>query len=36
MKAIGYRQNLPVDQPHALEDLELPAPTPATARKTPR
>ena len=28
MKAVGYRQNLPVDQPHALEDLELPAPTP--------
>ena len=28
MKAIGYRQNLPVDQPHALEDMELPAPTP--------
>ncbi len=28
MKAIGYRQNLPVDQPHALEDLELPAPKP--------
>jgi zinc-binding alcohol dehydrogenase family protein len=28
MKAIGYRQNLPVDQAHALEDLELPAPTP--------
>ena len=28
MKAIGYRQNLPVDQPHALEDLELPAPRP--------
>ena len=26
MKAIGYRQNLPVDQPGALEDLELPAP----------
>jgi zinc-binding alcohol dehydrogenase family protein len=26
MKAIGYRQNLPVDQPLALEDLELPAP----------
>ena len=26
MKAIGYHQNLPVDQPHALEDLELPAP----------
>ena len=28
MKAIGYRQNLAVDQPHALEDLELPARTP--------
>ena len=28
MKAIGYRQNLPVDQPHALEDLDLPAPQP--------
>ncbi len=28
MKAIGYRQNLPVDQPHALEDLDLPAPVP--------
>ena len=28
MKAIGYRQNLPVDQPSALEDLELPAPQP--------
>jgi len=28
MKAIGYRQNLPVDQPHALEDLVLPAPQP--------
>jgi zinc-binding alcohol dehydrogenase family protein len=28
MKAIGYRHNLPVDQPRALEDLELPAPTP--------
>jgi zinc-binding alcohol dehydrogenase family protein len=28
MKAIGYHQNLPVDQPHALEDLELPAPQP--------
>jgi len=28
MKAVGYRQNLSVDQPHALEDLELPAPTP--------
>ena len=30
MKAIGYRQNLPVDQPLALEDLELPAPTPGS------
>ena len=28
MKAIGYRLNLPVDQPHALEDLDLPAPQP--------
>ena len=28
MKAIGYRQNLPVDQAGALEDLELPAPQP--------
>jgi zinc-binding alcohol dehydrogenase family protein len=28
MKAIGYRQNLPVDQPHALEDLDLPEPQP--------
>ena len=28
MKAIGYRHNLPVDQPQALEDLELPAPKP--------
>jgi zinc-binding alcohol dehydrogenase family protein len=28
MKAIGYHQNLPVDQPRALEDLELPAPQP--------
>jgi zinc-binding alcohol dehydrogenase family protein len=28
MKAIGYRQNLPVDKPNALEDLELPAPQP--------
>jgi zinc-binding alcohol dehydrogenase family protein len=28
MKAIGYRQSLPVDQPNALEDLELPAPQP--------
>ena len=28
MKAIGYHQNLPVDQPQALEDLELPAPQP--------
>ena len=28
MKAIGYRQNLPVNGPNALEDLELPAPQP--------
>ena len=28
MKAIGYHHNLPVDQPNALEDLELPAPQP--------
>ena len=28
MKAIGYHRNLPVDQPHALEDLALPAPQP--------
>jgi len=28
MKAIGYHHNLPVDQPDALEDLELPAPQP--------
>ena len=28
MKAIGYHHNLPVDQSHALEDLELPAPRP--------
>jgi len=28
MKAIGYRQNLPVDAPGALEDLDLPAPQP--------
>ena len=28
MKAIGYRHNLPVDRPDALEDLELPAPQP--------
>ena len=28
MKAIGYRQNLPVHAPHALEDLDLPAPQP--------
>ncbi|MBC7666747.1 MAG: zinc-binding alcohol dehydrogenase family protein, partial [Caulobacter sp.] len=28
MKAIGYRRNLPVDQPDALEDLDLPAPQP--------
>jgi zinc-binding alcohol dehydrogenase family protein len=28
MKAIGYHHNLPVDQPRALEDLDLPAPLP--------
>ena len=28
MKAIGYHHNLPLDQPNALEDLELPAPQP--------
>ena len=30
MKAIGYHHNLPVDQPHALEDLDLPAPQPGS------
>jgi zinc-binding alcohol dehydrogenase family protein len=29
MKAVGYRQSLPIDDPASLEDLELPAPTPA-------
>ncbi|MDR7376004.1 zinc-binding alcohol dehydrogenase family protein [Rhodoferax ferrireducens] len=28
MKAIGYHQNLPIDHPEALLDLELPAPVP--------
>ena len=28
MKAVGYRQPLPIDHPDALEDLELPAPLP--------
>src|SRR6478752_7289882 len=28
MKAVGYRQSLPIDHPAALEDLELPDPTP--------
>jgi len=28
MKAIGHHHNLPVDQPRALEDLDLPAPLP--------
>ena len=28
MKAVGYRQSLPIDNPAALEDLELPDPTP--------
>lgn len=27
MKAVGYRQPLPIDDPASLEDLELPAPT---------
>src|ERR1700710_1702874 len=26
MKAVGYRQSLPIDQPLALVDLDLPAP----------
>ena len=29
MKAVGYRQPLPIDHPDALEDLELPAPLPS-------
>ncbi|OUM00967.1 zinc-binding alcohol dehydrogenase family protein [Variovorax sp. JS1663] len=29
MKAVGYRQSLPIDDPASLEDLALPAPTPA-------
>ena len=29
MKAVGYRQSLPIDDPASLEDLELPEPTPA-------
>jgi len=28
MKAIGYRQNLPIENAEALEDVELPTPTP--------
>ena len=28
MKAVGYRQSLPIDDPASLEDLELPTPTP--------
>ena len=28
MKAVGYHHNLPIDDPRALEDLELPAPQP--------
>ena len=28
MKAVGYRQSLPIDHPEALEDLELPVPLP--------
>jgi zinc-binding alcohol dehydrogenase family protein len=29
MKAVGYRQALPIDTPDSLEDLELPEPAPA-------
>ena len=28
MKAVGYRKNLPINAPKALEDVELPAPVP--------
>ena len=28
MKAVGYRKNLPINAPKALEDVELPAPLP--------
>jgi zinc-binding alcohol dehydrogenase family protein len=28
MKAVGYRRSLPIDDPKALEDVELPDPTP--------
>lgn len=28
MKAVGYHKNLPINSPKALEDVELPAPTP--------
>ncbi|MDH6592658.1 zinc-binding alcohol dehydrogenase family protein [Variovorax sp. TBS-050B] len=28
MKAIGYYQSLPIDDPESLQDIELPAPTP--------
>jgi zinc-binding alcohol dehydrogenase family protein len=28
MKAVGYRDNLPITDPRSLEDLELPVPTP--------
>src|SRR6185437_2775632 len=28
MKAVGYRKNLPINTPKALEDAELPAPVP--------
>lgn len=28
MKAIGYRQSLPIDNPASLQDIELPEPTP--------
>lgn len=28
MKAVGYRRNLPIDHPEALEELEVPTPSP--------
>jgi zinc-binding alcohol dehydrogenase family protein len=28
MRAVGYRQPLPIDDPHSLEDIELPRPEP--------
>ena len=31
MRAVGYRQPLPIDAPEALVDLELPDPSPPAA-----